>query len=356
MTVVPVMRPRIADVDAVAPYLRQMDACRVYTNFGPLADELERRYAKRLNVAAEQVVACANATLGLQGAAAISDAVKFHCPAWTFPATPSAIIGSGAAVGFHDVDESDWQIVAPAPVAGEGLMPVLPFGAEFDSTRWRDWDEVVIDAAASGGAEDLDLSWLPRTWSAAISLHATKVLGAGEGAIMVFGDPDRARRFREYTVLGFADRRESDFVGTNAKLSEVAAAYALAALDHWDVELAQWRRGRELTRSAEVALGISSICADYPGVTPYWIVAFASTHMRTACVAALDRAGVGSRQWWPTPCPAMAAFAHVGEDGCFPQSERLSSTTLGLPFFRDIESTDVDRVIDALEPTVARFR
>ena len=109
MRPVPVMRPRIPTADHVLPYLQGMDERRVYTNFGPLVDALEARYAERHGVRADQVVACANATLGLQGAVAVSPAGRFHVPSWTFPATPLAVVGAGKALAFDDVVAFDAQ-------------------------------------------------------------------------------------------------------------------------------------------------------------------------------------------------------------------------------------------------------
>ena len=57
MTPIPVMRPRIPTAERVLPYLQGMDDRRVYTNFGPLVDALEGRYADRHGVRADQVVA-----------------------------------------------------------------------------------------------------------------------------------------------------------------------------------------------------------------------------------------------------------------------------------------------------------
>ncbi len=356
MIAVPVMRPRLPVVDDVAPYLRQMDARRQYSNFGPLVYELERRYAERFHVDPDRVVACANATLGLQGAVAVTGARTVHCPAWTFAATPLAIAGAGATVTFHDVAEDDWQVAAPAPNGADALMPVLPFGAEIPRDRWSGWDEVVIDAAASGGARDRDLSWLPAGWSVVLSLHATKVLGSGEGGIVVFGDAQRALRFREYTVLGFADRRESDVRGTNAKLSEAGAAYALAALDGWEREESDWSCSRRLALDAEALLGVGSVCSRYPGVSPYWVVDLGSVSRLEECRTALDAAGVETRRWWPLPCTRMGAFADAGPHLPTPVSDRLAGSVLGLPFSRDLSESDVARVVDALLPVVRGSR
>ena len=353
MTPIPVMRPRIPTAERVLPYLQGMDERRVYTNFGPLVSELEHRYAERLGVAADRVVACANATLGLQGAVAVSPARRFHVPAWTFPATPLSVLGANKQLAFADVLPADWQLDVPEAGIGEALLPVLPFGAEIDPSPWRAWDEVVVDAAASGGLVGRDLSWLPAGWVVVFSLHATKVLGAGEGAICVFGDAHRAKRFQEYTVLGFAERRQSEFVGTNAKLSEIGAAYGLAALDGWIEESQDWAAGRALVAAAEDELGIGSVCSAYPGASPYWVVELGSAAQVGRSEEALSAAGVGSRRWWPVPCTQMPAFAGTWGSVPTPVSDRLAETTLGLPFFRDLTDGDVGRVVTALAPVLA---
>lgn len=352
MSHVPVMRPLLPDADAVLPYLRRIDESRIYSNFGPLVFELEERYAARFRVSAESVVACVNATLGIQGAAAVSSASRFRCPAWTFAATPLAILGAGRDLAFDDIRSADWQLEPERAQSDDGIVPVLPFGAELNLDRWRPWSEVIVDAAASGGMAGRDLSGLEPGWAVVVSLHATKVLGSGEGAIVVFGDPDRARRFREYTVLGFAERRESEFIGTNAKMTEAAAAYALAALDAWDAERRDWERARRLVDAAEERLGLVSVCSRYPGATPYWIAQFDSPERLQQAEAALSRADIGSRRWWPTPCNRMPAFERAWGEVPVPCSAQVSATTLGLPFFRDLSSVDVDRVVSALEPVM----
>jgi dTDP-4-amino-4,6-dideoxygalactose transaminase len=329
-----------------------MDDRRVYTNFGPLVGELTERYAERFGVSSRCVVACANATLGLQGAVAVSPAARFHVPAWTFAATPLAVLGAGKQLAFTDVRASDWQMSAPAHRPHDGLVPVLPFGAEIDAAQWAGWDEVVIDAAASAGMARQDLSWLPASWAVVFSLHATKVLGAGEASICVFGDADRAKRFEEYTVLGFAEQRQSEFIGTNAKLSEIGAAYALAALDGWIQEKHDWTAARALVLTAEAELGISSVCSAYPGATPYWVVELGSEEEVVRSEYALSVAGIGSRRWWPVPCTRMPAFVGTWGSTPAPVSDRLAATTLGLPYFRDLTARDVDRVVDALAPAL----
>lgn len=154
---------------------------------------MRARFADRLQVGAERVATVANATLGLAGAVAVLGGARWAVPTFTFCATPASVIFAGSDVVFADVG-LDVVLNVQADVA-EGLMPVAPFGAPPDVRRWSDSDRVVHDAAASLG-NDVDLSLLPVGHAVVFSLHATKVLGSGEGGIVVFGAESNATRFR----------------------------------------------------------------------------------------------------------------------------------------------------------------
>jgi dTDP-4-amino-4,6-dideoxygalactose transaminase len=333
-----------------------MDSARIYANFGPLSAEVERRYAERFNVSPDRVATCSSATMALEGAVFLSPAERIYCPAWTFPATALAIINAHKAISFQDVRRHDWQIEPPNRRPGDALMVVLPFGADLDLSQWSEWPEVVIDAAASGGSANRDLSGLGEGWAVVVSLHATKVLGAGEGGVVVFGDPERAELFRAFTSFGFQDRRESDFRSTNAKMPEAIAAYALAALDDWEHEEAEWRAARSLVAPAESALGIETVCSSFRGVSPYWIARFRDATVLRNAEAALHASSISTRRWWPTSCTKMGAFEGQWSEMATPMTDELAETTLGLPFYRGLSRDDVDRVVSVLGPVVAETR
>src|ERR1039458_2512438 len=69
------------------------------------------------------------------------------------------------------------------------VIAVSPFGAPLEIAPWRDLQEqtgmpVVVDAAA--GFDTAGDSPIPQV----VSLHATKILGAGEGGFVATADPE----------------------------------------------------------------------------------------------------------------------------------------------------------------------
>lgn len=353
---VPVMRPRLPPPSAVRARCEAIDAAGWYSNGGAQVRELESRYAAFLGVDADRVVAVANGTLGIAGAVAISPASWWTVPSFTFPATPSAVLSVGRTPVLADVATDDWWLAADphdgAVARGEeGLLPVAPFGAAVDLARWAGAAEVVVDAAASLGVRP-DLGGLPARWAVVFSLHATKVLGCGEGGLVVLGSAERAAALRAWINFGFDGARESVRVGTNAKMPEVMAAHAHAALDDWDAESADWCAALAVADRLTVAHGLTP----QPGIgaepRPYWTVVLPDADAATGVMRGLAARGVGTRQWWSHGCAGMPAFREV-EHRPLPVTEDLAPRVVGLPLFRGLER---DGIPDRLDAALAAVR
>ena len=340
-----VMRPRLADLETVLPYLRRMESVGHFANGGPLARELEERHARRLGVDPAQVVAVASATAGLTGAMAVSPARLWTVPAFTFAATAHAVMASGGEMEIRDVDPLTWQLSSPP--SRHGLVPVLPFGCGLDLGRWPVDNEVVVDAAASLGAATLDLERLPLSWTVVFSLHATKVMPCGEGSLVVCGDPARAEEIRRWAHFRLDDSRAATGPGANALLPEPSAAFGLAALDAWDRELGDWRAARALSDRTTQALGLVGPPARHSDAHPYWVVRFPSAPACHRAERALEADGIASRRGWGPGLHRMPAFQPWAGTAC-PVTDDLAATTLGLPFWRGLSAAEADQIGSAI--------
>jgi dTDP-4-amino-4,6-dideoxygalactose transaminase len=347
---IPILKPRLPNFEAVAPFLRRMDASNIYSNRGPLVRELEEKYAQLFNVSPENVVAVSNATLALQGCITISEPKKWRVPNFTFAATGLAVKLSGKELLLEDVSEKDWQIaIEPEWHLDEsiGLLPVLPFGAPLDTQVWKKFNHVVIDAAASLGAETPSLADLPKNWFVVYSLHATKVFGAGEGAFVICGDEFNAQRLRSWINFGFNGARVSEILGTNAKMSEVSAAYALASYAQRELETIEWELVLSKASLHSQGLSTFSIVSSFKGIRPYWIIQTNSSIEKSRLINHLKSMNIDSRSWW-TPLNLMDAFKE-NRTISSPITYSLSDQTLGLPMWRDLKPAQIERIIAALD-------
>ncbi len=353
---VAVAKPLLPVFEALEPYLRRIDANRWYANLGPLVLELEGRLAERF-AQPTRVVTAANGTQAITLALLATGATEGLCamPAWTFVATAHAAIQAGLTPWLLDVDPETWMLDpasvrtavrdAPGPVAA--VVPVLPFGRPMDLQPWARFREetgipVVVDGAAA--FDGLDLAPVPVT----VSLHATKALGCGEGGFIATDDGAFADQVRDQTNFGFRTPRLSATTGTNAKLSEYAAAVGLAALDAWPSTRIRLLRAAQQLR---MALALDSQVTFQPG----WGVSWVSTTCivgvpegRAPVLAeAASAAGVETRQWWGAGChrhPAFAGLPRTSVD----VTDHLAVSTLGLPFAIDLGRDVIERIAGAL--------
>jgi dTDP-4-amino-4,6-dideoxygalactose transaminase len=352
---VPVCRPRLPEAAFLARYLREIDAARWYTNCGPLCARFERRLAEHAGASdGDAVAVAANATLALTVtllALELPRDAPCLMPAWTFAATGHAVVRAGLVPRFADADPDGGVLtpeIAERCIAEGGAPPaaviaVSPFGLPVDARGWeafrrRTGIPVVIDAA--GGFDGVRASAVPTV----VSLHATKVLGIGEGAFVACADAALVRAVRQRINFGFDGSREAQVSAANAKLSEYAAAVGLAALDGWPAARAEYVR---VAREYAAALdGVPRVRLQR-GYGDAWVSATAVVEIGagrlTAVEEALDQAGIGSRRWWGDGLARSRAFAPFAR-GALPVTDALAAATLGLPCWPDLPASTIRTV------------
>ena len=224
-------------------------------------------------------------------------------------------------------------------------MPVAPFGrpidvAAWDSFRSRTGLPVVIDAAA--GFDAITPSAVP----AVVSLHATKVLGVGEGGFIVSTDASLVRDVRKRANFGFNAERESLMPATNAKLSEYHAAVGLAMFDEWTEVRGQWMAAaggyrRSFSGSNHLSLP--------KGFGESWIAAVCILRLANSkqaqVAAALGKAGIETKSWWGNGAhayPVTAAYPRTPLS-C---TKTLARSTIGMPFYRDMTEREIGRIAE----------
>lgn len=359
---VAVARPRLPAAEAIFPYLQRIDEARWYSNFGPLVSEFEARIAGRFGPQTE-VVTCANATQALAltlQALDLPHGGSVILPSWTFVATAHAVMQAGLVPWFVDVDPNTWML-DPAQVMDQAMhlasevcavIPVCAFGQLPDLAAWRAFQDetgvpVVIDAAAA--FDTIHDARLP----VCVSLHATKVLGVGEGGFMATDDAKLATRFRQLTTYGFQGSRQSQMPATNAKISEYTAAVGLAALDGWPADRLRFMRTAQHLR---IALIGQPQVAFQEGWGSEWVTSVCTVGLpagsadRVTAILAED--GIDTRRWWDAGCHTSPAFARCHRED-LSVTERLAASTIGLPFSIDMSDDEIARLAAALSRALA---
>ncbi|MFD1841212.1 DegT/DnrJ/EryC1/StrS family aminotransferase [Paracidovorax cattleyae] len=369
---IPLLVPDVPDPQALLPYLQRMHASRYYSNGGPLVRELEARFAERFGVSRAQVATVASATLGLElvlQSLGLREGARVLVPTFTFAATATAVLRAGHVPVLCDVEDGSWlltpEIAAAAHAAGavDAVLPVAALGMPHDMAAWRRFEEttglpVVIDAAAGFGSQ-----WLADAHGTLVfSLHATKSLPAGEGGFVVSSRPGLAERVRQLSNFGINLDPASHLpvgalaaAGTNAKMSELHAAVALASLACWEQgartrrtqhramqeALARAAGGRLAWQQVGPAGGIAAptlLCARMPD-------AACRDRLEALCAGQ----GIATRRWYQPLMHRMEALVPRSIVRPAPRAEALAGTLIGLPFFPHMPGAQMSRLIGVME-------
>lgn len=372
MNNIPLLVPDLPSADALLPWLRRIDAAGWYTNFGPLVRELEETLGSQwplpgleapATAAASplHVVTLNNGTSPLElGIAALGlpagGAVLL--PSFTFPAAPAAVLRNGMRPMLADCAPDSWLLTpALARLAAARhrlalVMPVATFGCPVDAAQWDAFSDdtgipVLIDAAAAFGNQAIGARA-----AVAFSFHATKPFGIGEGGALATRDAALAARVRRLSNFGF-EQGLVRHAGGNAKLSEYAAAVALAQWARWPAQLA---RRRALWRHYAPALAALPGIQLQQGASAAVLPATLAVRLPLAAQAVaeqLERAGIQSRRWYYPPLHRHPAFADCercgpGGETDLPVTEQLASHTLGLPWSAGMTEEQCTAVAAAL--------
>jgi dTDP-4-amino-4,6-dideoxygalactose transaminase len=356
----PAGRPRLPPRERLMPYLEQIDAQRLYSNFGPLLHLFQERLADHWRPAA--VAAVSNATTGLT--LALQAAVdgrrgQVAMPAWTHPASVCAVLAAGLTPCFIDVSRQSWTIEIPAlldllhhrPGQIAAVMAVAPFGTLADARPWDDITRSTGIPVVIDGADSFD-NVRPGASPVVVSFHATKAFGIGEGGAVIACDTDLIARVRVLANFGFDEKRSIAVAGLNGKLNEYSAAIGLARLDDWphdrDANLAV--QHGFLNRLASLGT-VSAFGAERGAMVRSTVPMTFRQPIVGAMIEALARRGVEARQSWGKGCHRQEAFTAYSA-AALADTDWLGERMVCLPFHQDMTEADVGTIVGRLQDAI----
>jgi len=230
------------------------------------------------------------------------------------------------------------------------MDPLLELAREHDL-------QVIEDACESIGAEYKGRQAGGFGRAATLAFYPNKQMTTGEGGMIVTDDDGWDELFRSLRNQG---RDEAGtwlnhvHLGYNYRMDELSAALGLAQAERLDDLLdkrdlvAQWY--------AQCLAEIDGVTP--PGIAPYttrmswfvYVVRLAERYDREAVIAALAERGVPARPYFkPIHLQPYYKETFGYREGMFPVTERISKTTMAIPFFSNMEEGQVDYVCEMLK-------
>ncbi len=364
---IPAARPIIGDEEreAVDRVLRSGMIAQ-----GPEVAAFEREFGARL-VAGRTCVAVNSGTAGLHlglVAAGIGPGDEVIVPSFTFAATANSVALTGATPVFADIEEDYFcldvdSVRSKVTERTRGVMPVHLYGhpANIDALqalcRERDL-QLFEDAAQAHGA----------TWNGTpvgafgdfsmFSLYPTKNMTSGEGGMVGCANDDIARTVRLLRNQGMERQYANELIGFNARMTDIHAAIGRVQLSKLDA----WTKVR---RANAAVLDDHMHGVVVPPVAPeathvyhqYTVRVSGGAAERDRIVQAMrEEHGVGCGVYYPIPNHRLESLRGFAPDLDLPETERAAAEVISLPVHPSLTEGDLERVVTALNASVAAGR
>jgi dTDP-4-amino-4,6-dideoxygalactose transaminase len=350
----PFIRPVMPPVAKWARYLEPSYQSKWFSNFGPVVHQFETELSKRLCHSDEIITTANNCTSGI-AAALIARNVSgtVLVPAFTFPATVSAVLMARAEPCVLDVDRDTWCLSASlleATLDSEkcgAVVLVAPFGLRQNFIQHfeicaQHGVPVLIDNAAGLSSKEMRLPY--ESCFEIYSLHATKPFAIGEGGA-IRSRASEAEALRG--ALNFGLERGSvpgGSWGINGKMPEVSAAIGLAVLEDFDRII----NHRQAAARRYVNLLKDFDHLDYPmevdrAPCQVFPVLLPSSAITSQFIKRAAKESLHVRRGYH---PSLEDWPGTTKPAACPNARSLAERMIALPIYSDITEDEVSHIVE----------
>jgi len=340
-------------------------------SIGPFVDEFEE--LAREYIGTRYAVAVANGTSGLHlcmRLAGVREGAEVITSPFSFVASANCVLYERGTPVFVDIDEETLNI-DPAAVGAAitsrtvGILPIHVFGrpAAMDSlcqTADRHSLVLIEDACEALGAMYRNRKVGTFGRASVFAFYPNKQMTTGEGAIIATDDSAWDASLRSLRNHGRGTKNNwlsHDQIGFNYRLNELSSALGVSQLSRID-DL--------LERRAAVAAKYSERLSTVPGIQVLmpvdgttrmswfvYVVRFDASLNRDDIASRLAGKSIPTRNYFP-PIHLQPYFREQFgfRAGQFPVTERVSASTLALPFHTNLSEREIEQVCTALSASI----
>lgn len=341
---------------------------------GPKLQEFEEKVAAY--VGTEYAVGVNSGTSGLHllvRALGIGEGDEVITTPFSFIASSNCLLFERARPVFVDIDPctkniDPARIEAAVTPRTKAVLPVHVFGHPADmeaigEIARRRGLAVIEDACEAIGAEVGGRRVGTFGDGAVFAFYPNKQMTTGEGGMVVTDDSRIARLCRSMSNQGRAEGGgwlSYERLGYNYRMGEIAAALGIAQLERLEEILEKRRRVAEVyDRYLREVPEVETPCVS-PGVKMSWfvyVIRLAPEIDRDRVMAHLAENGIGCRPYFsPIHLQPLYAERFGFREGDFPETERVSRSTLALPFYNRLAEEQIARVVEVLKSGIDRAR
>jgi len=344
---------------------------RWLTNNGQLVQELERKLCAYLGV--RHCIPVSNGTLGLQLAIkALGLSGEVLTTPYSFVATSHAILWENCRPVFIDIDAKTHNINPQAiesAVTAEtsAILGVHVWGnpcavEAIEDIAKRKNLKVIYDAAHAFGVGHGGRMIGNFGECEVFSLHATKFFNTCEGGAIATNNNELAAKIRLMQNFGFSGYDQVDYLGTNAKMSELHAAMGLCCFDELErIVETNKRHYLQYQRELSSLEGVRFFTYNEKETANFQYIVLEIDSRKAGCTRDelqqyLQQNEVMARRYFYPGIPRMEPYRTLFPgfvDAC-PACNQLCDDVLILPTGTSLDSDDVERVCSLIRKRLGR--
>lgn len=361
--------PTLPDFDSLLPELREIWASGELTN-GRLVSEFENQVTRLMPH--RNVVAVNSCTAGLMLALRALDVRgDVLVPSFTFMASAHAIVWSGCRPLFVDCDPETLNVdledlerkitpetVAIVAVYVSGNPPQLD-ALEHLATKHQ--LKLVLDAAHALGSTFQGRAAGNFGDAEVFSLSPTKTITSCEGGLVSLRDAEVARRVRIGRNYGNPGNYDCEFVGLNARMSELHALVGLKSLPSLQHNIEERRRMVALyTQGLQNVRGLRMQRIDPGNVSSFKdfslrVVEREFGVSRDELRHKLEAHGIETRTYFDPPVHRMMAYRNGSpRHDDLRQTDLVAQQILNLPLYVGLREEEIRRIVSLIESVGTR--
>ena len=279
---------------------------------------------------------------------------------YTFASTTHAIVRNGCVPVFCDINEHDCTIdvekienlITPNTVA---ILPVHVYGNICDVNAIKNIADkynlkVIYDAAHAFG-EYIDGIPVGNYGDAScFSFHATKVFNSIEGGAVVYHDEVIGERLYELKNFGIHGVEEVCGIGANAKMNEFSSAMGICNLRYFEENLKKRKEVYKIYVNHLMGIKGINICELKKSVTynysyfPIFVNENEFGASRDEIQLKLFENDIGSRKYFYPITSEFDCYKENYDSSLTPIALRKSKEVLSLPFYADLDFSDINKI------------
>jgi len=352
---VPLSKPLIGEeeINAVTEVLRSGNL-----SLGQKLPEFEKRFAKFIG--SKHAVAVSNGTCGLHLCMKLLDLKEGDeviTTPFSFISSANCILYEKAKPVFVDIKESDFnmdedKIEEAITDKTKAILVVHIFGQPANMNKIMQIAEkhnlkVIEDSCEAIGSE-YNGKKIGSVNPSVFAFYPNKQITTGEGGIITLNDDEQAKLLKSLRNQGRSESNnwlEHDVLGYNYRLNEMSCAIGIEQMKKIDNIL---EKRKEKAKRYNELLKDLVICPEF-NEDKSWFVYVIRVNNRDEVMAKLLEKGINCKPYLPA-IHLQPVYRKLGyKEGDFPVCEKVSNSTLALPFFTEILEKEMTYVYETLK-------